>query len=105
MPGFLLHVGASVSCPHNGQAVAVTSNFRVRAAGQPITTLTDPYTIAGCSSRRPCLRVQWLTVAVRVRISGQPALLNTSQGVCLDGSGAPQDVPVVVQTQTRVKGT
>ncbi|MCI0406117.1 MAG: hypothetical protein L0209_08615, partial [candidate division Zixibacteria bacterium] len=88
MAGFLLHLGARVFCPHNGLAAAVASNFRVRAAGQPVTTLADSYPVAGCPSRRPCLRVQWLGAASRVRINGQPALLNTSPGMCVDGAGA-----------------
>ena len=35
MPGFLIHVGASVLCSHGGQAKATAPNPRVTVSGQP----------------------------------------------------------------------
>ncbi len=107
MPGFLLHVGATVMCMHGGQAQAVTPNPRVRVGGQPIVTQPNPYTVAGCPfvtptpSPQPCLTAQWVTAATRVRAGGQPVLLQDSQAVCApNGTGLN-----ILVTQTRVRGT
>ena len=35
MPGFLLHLGATVMCAHGGQARPVGPNPRVTMMGQP----------------------------------------------------------------------
>ena len=35
MPGFLVHVGATVLCAHAGQAQATVPNPRVTVGGQP----------------------------------------------------------------------
>jgi uncharacterized Zn-binding protein involved in type VI secretion len=105
MPGFLLHVGATVLCAHGGQAQASMPSPRVRVGGQPIVTQPSPHTIAGCpfnvsGSPVPCVTAQWVTGAVRVRSMGTPVLLQDSQAVC-----APNGTPVsIVATQVRVKG-
>ena len=36
MPGFVLHVGATVLCTHGGQAQPTAPNPRVRVGGQPV---------------------------------------------------------------------
>ena len=105
MPGFLLHVGATVLCSHGGQAQPTSPNPRVRVSGQPVTTQPAPYTIAGCpfnvsGSPVPCVTASWITAAVRVRAGGLPVLLQDSQAIC-----APNGTPVnIVVTQVRVKG-
>jgi hypothetical protein len=106
MPGFLLHVGASVLCMHAGQAQPTASNPRVKVNGQPVVTQATPYTIAGCTlppppaANGPCVTAMWITGAMRVRAGGQPVLLLDSQAVC-----APTGTPLkVMATQTRVKG-
>ena len=38
MPGFLLHVGATVLCAHAGQAQPTVPNPRVLVGGQPTVT-------------------------------------------------------------------
>lgn len=105
MPGFLLHVGATVLCLHGGQAQAAAPDPRVRLSGQPAVTQPAPWPVAGCpfttpGGPLPCVTAQWVTAAVRVRASGQPVLLQDSQAVC-----APNGTGVVVAvTQTRVRG-
>jgi hypothetical protein len=105
MPGFLLHVGATVLCSHGGQAQPTATNPRVRVAGQPVTTQPAPYTVAGCpfnvsGAPVPCVTASWITAAVRVRAGGLPVLLQDSQALC-----APNGTPVnIVMTQVRVKG-
>ena len=48
MSGNLLHVNATVMCPHGGQATLLPSQSRVQVAGQPVATLSDVHTIVGC---------------------------------------------------------
>jgi hypothetical protein len=104
MPGYLLHSGATVLCAHGGQASPTAPSPRVKVSGQPITTLSGPYSIAGCPFTTPggpvpCVTAQWTVGATRVRSGGVPVLLQDSQAVC-----APNGTPVtIVVTQVRVK--
>jgi uncharacterized Zn-binding protein involved in type VI secretion len=105
MPGFLLHVGATVMCAHAGQAQPTAANPRVKVGGQPIVTQPTIYTIAGCpygtvGGPMPCVTGQWVSAATRVRAGGQPVLLQDSQAVCVP-NGTPLNIVV---TQTRVRG-
>jgi len=107
MPGFLLHVGATVTCSHGGQAQPTMPNPRVTVMGQPTVTLTAPYVVAGCAfppppaANGPCVSAQFLMGSVRVTSLGQPLLLLTSQALC-----APTGTPLLITvTQMRVVGT
>jgi len=105
MPGYLLHMGATVLCMHAGQAQPITTNPRVRVGGQPITTQTSTYMIAACTLSSvpspPCVTAQWVVAAMRVRAGGVPVLLQDSQAVCAPtGTGLN-----ILMTQMRVKGT
>jgi hypothetical protein len=108
MPGPLLHVGATVLCSHGAPASFVTSNARVLVGTLPVTTIADQTLVAGCAfnpgTPHPCTRVQWLVPAARVLVNGQPALLQTSTGLCLAADQAPQGAPVPVVVQPRVIG-
>ena len=106
MPGFLLHVGATVQCAHAGAAQPTAPNPRVTVSGQPIVTLAAPYVVAGCAlppppaANGPCVTAQWVSGATRVTANGQPVLLLDSQAIC-----APTGTPLlIVTTQTRVTG-
>jgi hypothetical protein len=106
VPGYLLHVGATVLCSHGGQAMPTTPSARVRVGGQPVTTQPAPYTVAGCAfvppaGNGPCVTAQWTTGALRVKTMGQPVLLADSMAVCTP-TGTPLNIVV---TQFRVKGT
>ncbi len=107
MPGFILHVGATVLCSHAGQAQPTVSNPRVSVGGQPVVTLSSTYTVAGCvlppppAANGPCVTAQWVTGATRVQAGGVPVLLMDSQSLCV-----PTGTPLtVVVTQIRVRGT
>jgi len=109
MPGFLYHVGATAMCPHGGQVTTISSNTRVLVSGQSVATFADTSLIAGCAfstpaGPQPCVKVQWLVPAARVLVNGQPALLQTSPGLCLSAVQAPQGAPIVVAGQLRVRG-
>ena len=106
MPGFLLHVGATVLCAHGGQAQPTAPNPRVTVSGLPIVLLTTPYVVAGCAlppppaANGPCITAQWVSAATRVTSNGQPVLLLDSQAIC-----APTATPLVVTvTQICVSG-
>jgi hypothetical protein len=104
MPGYLLHLGATVLCSHGGQAQPTSPNPRVLVGGQPVVTQAAPYAIAGCPfvppAAGPCVTAQWVSGALRVRAGGLPVLLQDSQAIC-----APTGTPLlVVMSQFRVRG-
>ncbi len=113
MPGFLVHVGASANCPHMGQVTFTTTNARVLVSGQPLITVTDMFTVAGCpfqipfgagTKPQPCVTGKWLAPSTRILVNGQPAILQASTGLCQSVEQIPQGPPTVVVTQTRVGG-
>jgi len=103
MPGFLLHVGATVTCSHGGQAQPTVPNPRVLVSGQPIVTQPAPYVVAACpfvtpAGNGPCVTGQWMVGATRVFSNGAPALVQSSLAVC-----APTGTPLLILlTQARV---
>ncbi len=105
MPGFVLHVGATVLCSHGGQAQPSAPFPRVKVAGQPVVTQPNPYLVAGCpfstpGGPLPCVTANWVSAATRVKAGGMPLLLQDSQAITV-----PNGVPLnVVVTQVRVKG-
>lgn len=106
MPGFLVHVGATVLCAHAGQAQPTVPNPRVLVSGMPTVTIASPYVVAGCampppaSGNGPCVTAQFVSSATRVFSNGQPLLLLDSQAVCV-----PTGTPLIIAaTQTRVTG-
>jgi len=105
MPGFLLHVGATVQCAHTGQAMPTVTNPRVMVSGQPIVTQPASYIVTGCplnisGAPSPCVTAQWITAAARILSNGLPVLLTDSQAVCV-----PNGTPLLITvTQTRVTG-
>jgi hypothetical protein len=105
MPGMLLNFGSMVQCAHGGRAQPTAIMPRVRIMNQPAVVQTAPYAVSGCpfvagTSPLPCLFGQWTTAALRVRIMGNPVLLQDSQATTV-----PNGVPLtVLQTQMRVKG-
>ena len=110
MPGTLFHVGAVAICPHGAPVSAVSANARVLVSGMPVATMADQYLIAGCAfhvlgAPSPCVRVQWLTPALRVLVNGVPPILNTSAGLALNPAQAPQGPAIVATTQPRVAAT
>ena len=106
MPGFILHFGATVMCAHGGQAQPVAPNPRVLVSGQPVTTQTPPYVVAGCpfvtpGGNGPCVTAQWVVAATRVIVGGQFVLIQGSLSVCVP-TGTPLNIIV---TQTRATAT
>lgn len=107
MPGFLVHVGATVLCSHGGQAQPTTPNARVLVNGTPTALITAPYVVAGCTfppppaANGPCITAQWTTGTTRVLSNGQPLVVQSSTAIC-----APTGTPLMITvTQTRVTAT
>jgi uncharacterized Zn-binding protein involved in type VI secretion len=99
MPGPIIHLGATVTCSHAGQAQPVTAVPRVTVGGAPVVTLAVPYVIAGCALASvpspPCASAQWTAGAQRVRVLGQPVAIQGGQSTCLP-TGTPL-LPTAVQ--------
>jgi hypothetical protein len=107
MPGFLLHVGAQVTCAHLAPASPSTPNPRVTVSGQPTALLSVPYLISGCTlppptvANGPCVTAQWTVGSVRVTSTGQPLAIMGGTAIC-----APTGTPLVtVAAQTRALAT
>jgi len=79
---------------------------RVLVSGQPVTTISGPYVVAGCAfppppnGNGPCVTAQFITSALRVLAQGVPVLLFDSQSLCTP-TGTPL---IIVQSQVRVTG-
>lgn len=105
MPGFLVHLGASVICSHGAPAQPTSVVPRVLVGGQPIVTMPIPYAISGCPQAGVpapfCATGQWTLTATRVFAQAQPVVLFDSQSACV-ATGLPMRV---VTTQVRVSGT
>jgi len=110
MPGFLLHVGASVKCPHGGTVTGVPTS-KVLVDKKPALTAADQWLVAGCAftvppgKPQPCVVVRWIAPATKVLIGGKPAVLSLSGGACQSAEQAPQGPPLVASSQTKAVGT
>ena len=107
-----LHVGATVMCPHAGTVSISPGSPRVKVAGQPVATLADVYSIAGCpfqvpvgagTKPQPCIQIQWMVTSLRVKAGGSPLVLQNSTGLCLSAESIPGGPPNPTVVQPRVK--
>lgn len=104
MPGLLVNSSANIICQHGGHTTITSSNVRVKACGEFVALMNDLYTIAGCvqpaSGIAGCFSIVWVRPAARIKVCGQPVLLNDSNGIC-----QPSQVPpTIATTQPRVRG-
>lgn len=101
MPAPILHLGATVTCSHAGQATPTAPFARVLVASQPVVTLATPYVIAGCaltgSPTPPCVSGQFIAGALRVLAGGTPVATLAGTSVCV-ATGTPM-LPLVAQTR------
>jgi hypothetical protein len=112
MPGFLVHFGATILCTHGASATIAPSQQRVRVAGNFVAVLADTTTVAGCpfqipigtgTKPQPCVKIQWLVPAVRVKVNQQFVLVQSSSGICQSAEQIPQGPPTIAATQVQVK--
>ena len=105
MSGPILHLGATVTCTHGGQALPTMPSARVLLSGQPAVSQASPWTVARCGfvppgGNGPCVSATYVAAATRVLIEGMPAVLQSSTSIC-----TPTGTPLIpVQVQTRVIG-
>jgi uncharacterized Zn-binding protein involved in type VI secretion len=102
----IFHVSAQAMCPHGGQVSTAPGSPRVTVGGQPVATLADTFLVAGCAfvvgtKPQPCVKVQWLVPAMRVKVGGQPVILQSSTGLCQSADQIPAGPPSIVMTQMR----
>ena len=107
--GYILHVGSVIVCPHGGQVTISSSNTKVSVSGQKVATVQDTFTITGCAfilvnSPHPCSLIKWVSTSNRVKINGQPVILQDNTGLCQAADQMVQGSAIVSQMQMKVKG-
>jgi hypothetical protein len=115
MPGFLMHVGAGMNCPHGGLATIAPSQPRVLVNGQPIATMASVMSVAGCvftvpgPKPQPCVLIRWMMPSTRFLVNGQPAAIipapGTAPAVAQSAEQIPAGPPIVSVVQARVIGS
>ena len=109
MPGPLFELNTPMQCPHGIKASHVPAQVRVLINKAPALTVNDVGTVVGCpftlpnGKPSPCVTIEWQAPALRVKLSGQAALLASSVGLCKSPEQAPQG-PVIASPSPRVKG-
>jgi hypothetical protein len=78
-------------------------------AAAPTLAGGDSCVIAGCSfniagAPHPCVSVQWVITATRVKRAGAMALNASSVGLCLAADQTPQGSVIINSTQASVSG-
>jgi hypothetical protein len=108
MPGYVLHQGITITCPHGGSGHLTPSNTNVTVGGKSVAVMSDTTTIAGCAfnvsgAPSPCVQVQWLMPATRVTVGGTPVLVSSSVALCTAAGSVPQGPATVSGFQTKVQ--
>ena len=110
---YLLHAGLTAMCPHGASLQATPSQVRVKLSGQFALVQSDIAMVSGCPWQipglptpvlDPCLKVQWLMGSLRIKLSGQPALLKSSPSLSTSVTQIPAGPAQIMLTQLRVKG-
>jgi hypothetical protein len=104
----LLTVSSTMMCPHGGTVIAVPAQSQA-TAGSPVLTMSATCTIAGCPFvigvvPSPCVTVQWVQGTTKVQAGGDLALNQSSVGLCLAATQAPQGTALIIATQPLVSG-
>jgi hypothetical protein len=104
----LLTAASTMMCPHGGTVIA-TPGSSAASAGAPILRGSDSFTIAGCAfviagAPHPCVSVNWVQTATRVKHGGDLVLNQASLGLCIAGDQAPQGTVLITATQPQVSG-
>lgn len=112
MPGFLMHFGAVVMCPHGAPSQVLATGVRVTVSGQPVALISDKIVATGCpftippGKPQPCVLATWLMPSTRVTINGQPAMVavgpGPGAGLFQSADQIPNGPPIVGTVQARV---
>jgi|SRR6266496_6123065 len=86
----LLNSSSLLMCPHGGTVQAITSNTRVKAAGDFLLRSSDTFTIAACPfvigigpTPHPYVQVQWIQPDQRSQVMSNLTLSEESVGLCV----------------------
>jgi hypothetical protein len=104
----LLTTASTMMCPHGGTVTAVPGQSQTTASS-PVLRMSDTCTIAGCAFvigtvPSPCVTVQWVQGCAKVQAGGDFALNESSVGLCLAATQAPQGAVLIQNTQPLVEG-
>jgi hypothetical protein len=104
----LLTVASVLMCPHGGLVTVSPASTRA-TAGSPIICGSDTFIVAGCAFNiagvpSPCVSVNWMVTATRVQSGGALALNESSVGLCVAATQAPQGPVQIQSTQPSVSG-
>jgi hypothetical protein len=104
----LLTTASVLMCPHGGVVTASPASSNVSAAA-PVLAAGDNCIIAGCvfnvaGAPHPCVSVQWVVTATRVKRAGAMALTDSSVGMCIAADQTPQGSVIINTTQATVTG-
>lgn len=105
----LLTAASVMMCPHGGTVMATPGSMRA-TIDAPILRGSDTFVIAGCSFTlpgpvlSPCVSINWVQTATRVKHGGDFVLTEASVGLCVAATQAPQGPVVIATTQPQVDG-
>jgi hypothetical protein len=104
----LLTSASVLMCPHGGPVTISPSSANAQA-GSPIVRGSDSFVVAGCSfnisgAPHPCVSVNWIQTATRVKAGGDFVLTQSSQGLCVAADQTPQGPVQIQSTQAKVSG-
>jgi hypothetical protein len=104
----LLTAASVLLCPHGGMVTVSPASTRV-TAGSPVICGTDTFVVAGCAFNlagvpSPCVSINWLVTATRVQSGGALALNESSVGLCVAATQAPQGPVSIQSTQPSASG-
>jgi len=107
MPAVLTS-SSTIMCPHGGTVTAIPSQSRANAESVLLRG-SDTFIVAGCPFAigpdvSPCVSVQWIQTATRVQAGGDFVLNESSVGLCLAATQAPQGAALIIQTQPKAEG-
>src|SRR5262245_52768385 len=106
MPSPIVNFSASITCCHGGTTMPASPAGRVKVSGQPVVTVSTSYTVVSCPfyppyGNGPCVYGQWTNASTRVKVDGQPVILQQHQGTC-----TPTGTSLIVaSTQTQATAT
>jgi hypothetical protein len=106
MAGGLITIASTLQCPHGGLVQIIPTNLRASAGGAPLATISDEFIIVGCPFTipatppipSPCITVQWLAGDLRTTVGALATVSESSVGICIGATGAPQGPVVIVTT-------
>ena len=104
----LLTAASTMMCPHGGTVAATPGSTRA-TAGALVLRGSDSFVIAGCifapgGAAHPCVSVNWMVTATRVKHAGDFVLNEASVGLCVAGDQAPQGTVLIMATQAKASG-